>query len=78
MFPMSGHRLTAHLGAALRRFPSPTSVLGPIERKEILMLEITIALIAGFAAGYGVREWVSHVAKRRSVGGMIGIESYGG
>ena len=34
-----------------------------------------IALIVGFAAGYGVREWVSRDdTKRRSVGGMTGIE----
>src|SRR5262245_57400948 len=33
-----------------------------------------IALIVGFAAGYGVREWFpANDAKRRSVGGMTGI-----
>jgi hypothetical protein len=39
------------------------------------MFEIIIALIIGFAAGYGVREWLSrHRRQAGSVGGMTGIE----
>jgi hypothetical protein len=38
-----------------------------------------IALIVGFAAGYGFASgFPADDTKRRSVGGMIGIESYGG
>jgi hypothetical protein len=39
------------------------------------MLETIIALIGGFAAGYGLREWIpADGVKRRSVGGMPGIK----
>jgi hypothetical protein len=41
------------------------------------MLETAIALIVGFAAGYGVREWVS--CRRREaaeLGGMTGIQTF--
>jgi len=41
------------------------------------MPETAIALIFGFAAGYGVREWVS--CRRREaaeLGGMTGIQTF--
>ena len=35
-----------------------------------------IALILDFAAGYGVREWISAAdAKRRRIGGMLGVQT---
>src|SRR5262249_40130426 len=46
------------------------------QRRGAAMTSGIIALILDFAAGYGVREWISAAdAKRRRIGGMLGVQT---
>ena len=48
------------------------------QRRDAAMTSGIIALIVGFAAGYGVREWVSRRRRQAAERAMTGIESHGG